>query len=321
MQESTIRCATRQSRCAGSHFRNRLRAFVGRYALRGRDPAVADENLYRYCEDAPTEAIDPSGLADGDASPLPQPDPEWLTPVPVTPVGPQAYYIPEWMRLHLRYPVSEPVPLMSEYALARTEKSREADVNGHWSLLWDIHLEAAAKKPLIVIQQIKNRVVIEDKAHHWHETITNHYYEVVGFIEPNSATMIPGSLANYQAIAAASKKTVVFPHAKLNLTMEVSDSWGFSGTKDDTCGSATQTGVLKVYELTPAFLRRNPQVKREPKIAGNHTFELNPGPEGASGFATIGGPLPPPLWQGSASLNAEWDYGKRTRIGKPTIGD
>ncbi len=36
--------------------------FVRRFAPRGRDPAVADENLYRYCENEPTEATDPSGL-------------------------------------------------------------------------------------------------------------------------------------------------------------------------------------------------------------------------------------------------------------------
>jgi hypothetical protein len=35
------------------------------FALRGRDPAVADDNLYRYCGDEPTEATDPSGLAPG----------------------------------------------------------------------------------------------------------------------------------------------------------------------------------------------------------------------------------------------------------------
>jgi uncharacterized protein YqgV (UPF0045/DUF77 family) len=33
------------------------------FALRGRDPAVADDNLYRYCGDEPTEATDPSGMA------------------------------------------------------------------------------------------------------------------------------------------------------------------------------------------------------------------------------------------------------------------
>ena len=37
------------------------RVFVRRFAPRGRDPAVADENLYRYCDNEPTEATDPSG--------------------------------------------------------------------------------------------------------------------------------------------------------------------------------------------------------------------------------------------------------------------
>ena len=36
--------------------------FVRRFAPRGRDPAQADENLYRYCDNEPTEATDPSGL-------------------------------------------------------------------------------------------------------------------------------------------------------------------------------------------------------------------------------------------------------------------
>ena len=41
------------------------RAFLKRFALRGRDPAQADENLYRYCENMPTEATDPSGNSPG----------------------------------------------------------------------------------------------------------------------------------------------------------------------------------------------------------------------------------------------------------------
>lgn len=37
--------------------------FFKRYTLRGRDPAVADENLYRYCVNDPNNATDPTGLA------------------------------------------------------------------------------------------------------------------------------------------------------------------------------------------------------------------------------------------------------------------
>ena len=39
-------------------------SFLSGHMLRGRDPAQADENLYRYCGDAPTDGTDPSGLFD-----------------------------------------------------------------------------------------------------------------------------------------------------------------------------------------------------------------------------------------------------------------
>jgi hypothetical protein len=39
-----------------------MRVFLKRFALRGRDPAVADENLYRYCENDPVNATDAAGL-------------------------------------------------------------------------------------------------------------------------------------------------------------------------------------------------------------------------------------------------------------------
>jgi hypothetical protein len=38
--------------------------FVRRFAPRGRDPAVADENLYRYCGNEPTDATDPTGTTE-----------------------------------------------------------------------------------------------------------------------------------------------------------------------------------------------------------------------------------------------------------------
>ena len=59
-------CGSRHSRQAGNRAvkPDRTRDFVRRFALRGRDPAVADENLYRYCGDDPTDGTDPSGLAE-----------------------------------------------------------------------------------------------------------------------------------------------------------------------------------------------------------------------------------------------------------------
>ena len=42
--------------------------FLKRFALRGRDPAMADENLYRYCGNEPTDHTDPSGCGDDDDS-------------------------------------------------------------------------------------------------------------------------------------------------------------------------------------------------------------------------------------------------------------
>ena len=54
-----------RSQGAGSHrvLADEAKSFVKRFAPRGRDPAVADENLYRYCGDDPIEATDPSGEA------------------------------------------------------------------------------------------------------------------------------------------------------------------------------------------------------------------------------------------------------------------
>jgi hypothetical protein len=45
----------------GDSFKSELP--INRIAFMGRDPAVADENLYRYCGDNPTIYVDPSGLA------------------------------------------------------------------------------------------------------------------------------------------------------------------------------------------------------------------------------------------------------------------
>src|SRR5271157_6438659 len=64
MQTTMMPYETSGSRRVRSHFGlpDDARAFIKRFALRGRDPAVADENLYRYCENEPTDATDPSGL-------------------------------------------------------------------------------------------------------------------------------------------------------------------------------------------------------------------------------------------------------------------
>ena len=64
--QTTMRYGTAESQRGDSRLgRPRdMRAFLKRFALRGRDPAVADENLYRYCADDPTDVIDPTGLDD-----------------------------------------------------------------------------------------------------------------------------------------------------------------------------------------------------------------------------------------------------------------
>ena len=66
MQTTLTRCVRKSSQRAGSRAGGApdTGGFLKQFALRGRDPAVADENLYRYCGNEPTEATDPSGLAD-----------------------------------------------------------------------------------------------------------------------------------------------------------------------------------------------------------------------------------------------------------------
>ena len=64
MQTTTMHRGTSETQRGGSHPRDAhdMRVFLKRFALRGRDPAVGDENLYRYCGDDPLNATDPSGL-------------------------------------------------------------------------------------------------------------------------------------------------------------------------------------------------------------------------------------------------------------------
>ena len=64
------RSVRKSSQLAGSHVGGApfMEGFLKPLALRGRDPAVADENLYRYCENGPTDGVDPSGLASVDGT-------------------------------------------------------------------------------------------------------------------------------------------------------------------------------------------------------------------------------------------------------------
>ena len=65
METIITRCGRRSSQLGGSYpgCTPDIEGFFKRFTLRGRDPAVADENLYRYCENDPTDATDPSGMA------------------------------------------------------------------------------------------------------------------------------------------------------------------------------------------------------------------------------------------------------------------
>jgi hypothetical protein len=59
-----MRCAPKSSQRADSDAGGSYNVddLFDRFAFRGRDPAQADENLYRYCEDDPIDATDPTGL-------------------------------------------------------------------------------------------------------------------------------------------------------------------------------------------------------------------------------------------------------------------
>jgi hypothetical protein len=63
MQTTTTKHETSESRRGGNRPDDPqdMQAFLRRFALRGRDPAQGDENLYRYCSDEPIDATDPSG--------------------------------------------------------------------------------------------------------------------------------------------------------------------------------------------------------------------------------------------------------------------
>ena len=66
MQTTMMRYGTRQPKRAGNHsgYPDDTALFLKRFAPRGRDPAQADENLYRYCGNGPTDGTDPSGMAE-----------------------------------------------------------------------------------------------------------------------------------------------------------------------------------------------------------------------------------------------------------------
>ena len=63
MQTTVTRYVPKSSQLGGSHTDGTpdIEGFFKRFTLRGRDPAMADENLYRYCDNSPTDATDPSG--------------------------------------------------------------------------------------------------------------------------------------------------------------------------------------------------------------------------------------------------------------------
>ena len=83
METTITRCGRRSSQLGGSYPRCTpdIEGFFKRFTLRGRNPAVADENLYRYCENDPTDAIDPTGLAEIPAAPELKPDQAKTYPV------------------------------------------------------------------------------------------------------------------------------------------------------------------------------------------------------------------------------------------------
>jgi hypothetical protein len=64
MQTTMMRYGTSELQRVGNHPRypDDTATFIKRFAPRGRDPAMADENLYRYCGDEPVVYVDPSGL-------------------------------------------------------------------------------------------------------------------------------------------------------------------------------------------------------------------------------------------------------------------
>ncbi len=70
MQTTMMPYGTSESQCAGNDpgYPDDTAIFLKRFAPRGRDPAQADENLYRYCGDEPTDETDPSGLIKWDSA-------------------------------------------------------------------------------------------------------------------------------------------------------------------------------------------------------------------------------------------------------------
>ena len=83
METTVTPCGRRSSQLGGSHPYDTpdIEGFFKCFTLRGRDPAVADENLYRYCENDPIDATDPTGLAEIPAAPELKPDQAKTYPV------------------------------------------------------------------------------------------------------------------------------------------------------------------------------------------------------------------------------------------------
>jgi len=103
-----------------------LEGFFKRYTLRGRDAAKADENLYRYCGDGPTDGTDPSGYdvlwnsSNG----------ETIEGTVVQVASNYIVFMPTGTTLHMRY--SRPdYQVMSEKQLQNLESASAAMMHAH----------------------------------------------------------------------------------------------------------------------------------------------------------------------------------------------
>ena len=89
MQTTMLPQRTRKSQCTSGRTGDvrPMQSLLAGHALQGRDPAQADENLYRYCENEPTQATDPSGLAEQPAVPATLKPEQWVVFNNSKPIG------------------------------------------------------------------------------------------------------------------------------------------------------------------------------------------------------------------------------------------